>query len=113
MNKNRIKYEYVTRGVFESLLRDYNSDKNNLEYIKKVTNYIFSNNSYQAIPDNTTYTKYSEIKIKNHLLNNYQEYLDYNILSRLLYEEINMFDLINKNHKDYKQLKELYEFLTI
>jgi hypothetical protein len=113
MNKNRIKYEYVTRGVFESLLRDYNSDKNNLEYIKKVTNYIFSNNSYQAIPDNTTYTKYSEIKIKNHLLNNYQEYLDYNILSRLLYEEINMFDLINKNHKDYKKLKELYEFLTI
>jgi hypothetical protein len=113
MNKNRIKYEYVTRGVFESLLRDYNSDKNNLEYIKKVTNYIFSNNSYQAIPDNTTYTKYSEIKIKNHLLNNYQEYLDYNILSRLLYRYPSIINKINKNHKNYQQLKELYEFLTI
>jgi hypothetical protein len=114
MNKNKIRYKYVTSGVFESLLRDYNSDKNNSEYINNVIDYIFSNNSYSTVmPKDNSSKYYYDFKIINYLLNNYQEDLDYNIVSRLLYKEIDMFNLIKEDHKDYQQLKELYEFLTI
>jgi predicted patatin/cPLA2 family phospholipase len=97
----------------QNLLNEYELSKSNNILIDKIIQYIIAYN-YYMIDDSKKFVTYKNLLVvENELLNSYQEDLDYNILSRLLYRYPSIINKINKNHKDYQQLKELYEFLTI
>jgi hypothetical protein len=90
-----------------------NITKYKKDNIDTLFNYILSFNDYTFIPAPAEVFDNHEIIIKNTLLLKHQSLLNYDILSRLLYYNPEIIKCIKEDHKDYKKLKELYEFLTI
>jgi uncharacterized ubiquitin-like protein YukD len=98
------------KNIIEKLINDYNNGNKDDRTFNCIIDLIIDNIKFNIKP--CDFGKYN-IEIKSNILKENQHLLDYEILSKLIYHNKFLIQNINENHKYYKELKELFEFLIL